>query len=111
MLASLASRRATKAAAVDERLATLEKEAHGASERLRRLYELVEEGVTAMDDVLKDRITALKAERDRAQAALDRAKSGLRPAVDIRPIVVERFGQIMHEKLTNGEVPLRKAYL
>ncbi len=46
MLASLASRRAAKAAAVDERLSALEKEAHEANERLRRLYKLVEEGVT-----------------------------------------------------------------
>jgi site-specific DNA recombinase len=111
MLASLASRRAAKAAAVDGRLGILEKEAHEANERLRRLYRLVEDGVTQMDDVLKDRIIAIKADRDRAQAALDRAKSGLRPAVDIRPIVVERFGQFMREKLTTGEVPFRKAYL
>jgi site-specific DNA recombinase len=111
MLASLASRRAAKAAAVNERLGILEKEAHEANGRLRRLYKLVEDGVTQMDDVLKDRLTAVKADRDRAQAALDRAKSGLRPAVDIRPIVVERFGQMMREKLTGGEVPFRKAYL
>jgi hypothetical protein len=31
--------------------------------------------------------------------------------VDISPIVVERFGQVMREKLTTGEVPFRKAYL
>jgi len=109
MLASLAGRRAVKAAAVGERLAVLEREAHEANERLRRLYKLVEDGVTAMDDVLKDRITALKADRDRAQGALDRARSGVRPAVDISPIVVERFGRTMREKLTTGEVPFRKA--
>ena len=111
MLASLASRRAAKAAAVDERLGILEKEAHEANGRLRRLYKLVEDGATDMDEILKGRITAVKADRDRAQAALDRAKSGLRLAVDIRPIVVERFGQMMREKLTGGEVSFRKAYL
>jgi hypothetical protein len=31
--------------------------------------------------------------------------------VNISPIVVERFGQAMREKLTAGEVPLRKAHL
>jgi site-specific DNA recombinase len=76
MLASLAQRRAAKAAALGERLSILEKEAHGDNERLRRLYKLVEDGATEMDDVLKDRITALKADRGRAQAALDRAMSG-----------------------------------
>jgi hypothetical protein len=111
MLTSLASRRAAKAAALNERLSALEKEAHEANERLRRLYKLVEDGVTAMDDVLKDRITALKASRDRAQAALDRARAGMRPSVDISPVLVERFGETMREKLTTGEVPFRKAYL
>ena len=111
MLAALASRRAANAAAVDERRAVLEREAHEANERLRRLYKLVEDGVAEMDDILKDRIMVLKADRDRVQAALDRARSGVRPTADISPILVERFGQTMREKLTTGEVPFRKAYL
>jgi site-specific DNA recombinase len=93
MLASLAHRRAAKAAAADERLTILTNEAQAANERLRRLYKLVEDGVTEMDDVLKDRLFALKADRERAQAAIERAKSVVRPAVDIRPILVERFGR------------------
>ena len=40
MLTSLARRRATKAAAVHDRLNVLEKEAHETNERLRRLYKL-----------------------------------------------------------------------
>ena len=40
MLVSLASRRASKAAATDGRLVVLEKEAHEADEGLRRLYKL-----------------------------------------------------------------------
>jgi site-specific DNA recombinase len=111
MLTSLAGRRAVKAATVNTRITALEREAHEANERLRRLYKLVEDGVAAMDDLLKDRITALKADRDGAQAALDRAKSGVRPVVDISLIVIERFGTTMREKLTSGEVPFRKAYL
>ena len=35
----------------------------------------------------------------------------MRPAVDISPILVERFGQTMRAKLTTGEVSFRKAYL
>ena len=111
MLTSLASKRAAKAATVDARIAALEREAHEANERLRRLYKLVEDGVAEMDDILKDRITALKVDRDAAQAALERARSGMRPAVDISPIVIERFGRTMREKLTTGEVPFRKAYV
>ena len=111
MLSTLASRRAAKAAAVGERLGTLEKEAQEANERLRRLYRLVEEGISESDDILKGRITTLKTERDRAQAALERARSGIRPTTKIQPIAVERFGQMMREKLTTGAVPFRKAYL
>ncbi len=33
------------------------------------------DGMTEMDDVLKDRLNSLKADRDRAKAALERAKS------------------------------------
>ena len=77
MLASLASRRAAKAAVMDERLAALETEAHEATERLRRLYKLIEGGVEEVDDLVKDRIIALKASRNGAQAALERAKSAI----------------------------------
>ena len=111
LLASLASGRAAKASAVDERIVTLEREAHEANERLRRLYKAMEDGVAEMDDILKDRIIALKADRDRVQAALERARSGMRPTVDVSPLVIERFGTTMREKLTTGEVPFRKAYL
>ena len=85
MLTSLASKRAAKAAAVDARIATLEREADEANERLRRLYKLVENGVADMDDILKDCITALKADRDASRSALDRAKSARgRPWISAR---------------------------
>ena len=96
---------------MSERLALLEKEAHAANESLRRLYKLVEDGLTEMDDVLKQRIIALKSDRDHALAAVERARAGVRPTVEISPIVVERFGRTMRERLTSGEVPFRKAYL
>ncbi len=111
MLSSLASRRAAKAATVDERIAILEKEVYDTDERLRRLYKFVEDGVTEQDEILKDRLIALKADRDRAHAALERARAGTRPAVDISPALIERFGQTMRDKLTSGEIPFRKAYI
>ena len=110
-LSSLASRRAAKAATVNERTAILEKEVHDTDERLRRLYKLVEDGVTEQDEILKDRLVTLKADRDRARAALERARAGTRPAVEISPTLIERFGQIMRERLTTGEIPFRKAYI
>src|SRR5262249_44410371 len=57
------------------------------------------------------RITALKADRDRLQSALERIRSGARPTIDVGPLLVERFGHTMREKLTTGEVPFHKAYL
>jgi hypothetical protein len=89
----------------------LEKEAHDTADRLCRLYKLVEDGMAEMDDVLRDRITALKADRKRVHAALDRAREGGQPTPDLSPILVEQFGRTMREKLTTGAVPFRKAYL
>ena len=111
MLSSLACRRATKAAKVDDRIAILAGEVNDTDERLRRLYKLIEDGVTEQDDILKDRLVALKADRDRAHTAMQRATSGARPAVDISPDAINRFGQLMREKLTSGEIPFRKAYI
>src|SRR5262245_19455020 len=82
-----------------------------AEDRLKRLYQLVEEGVTDLDDVLKDRFDSLKAGRDRAKAALETAQLNIAPAIRIDPALIERFGRSMREKFTAGSVPFRKAYL
>ena len=50
MLAALATRRAEKSAAVDERIKGLEARANEADERLRRLYKMVEDGLADLDD-------------------------------------------------------------
>ena len=75
LLSSLAGRRWEKAAAVDRRLAALAREAEEADERLRRLYKLVEDGCDHVDDILKARIVDLKLAREKAHAALERARS------------------------------------
>jgi hypothetical protein len=64
MLTSLAGTRAAKLATIDARIAALEWEAHEANERLRRLYKLVEDGLAEMDGIFKDRVAALKGDRD-----------------------------------------------
>ena len=90
---------------------TLQREVTDAEERLKRLYRLVEDGVTDLHDVLKARLDGLQAERDRGRAALDAAES--RQAGDIRvdPALIEKFGRMMRENLTTGTTPFRKAYL
>ena len=50
------------------------KNAADADGKLKRLYRLVEDGFTDPDEVLSDRRNALKATRDQAKAALERAK-------------------------------------
>ena len=111
LLRSLAGRRAERAAAVDQRLAALAREAEEADDRLRRLYKLVEDGRDEADDILKARIADLRLTREKALAALDRAKSSTRPVQDLSPILVDRFARTMREKLTTGDIPFRKAYL
>jgi hypothetical protein len=111
ILSSISTRRAQKAESVSSRLMALQQEVADAEEKLARLYRLVEEGLTDLDDVLKVRLAALKADRDRAKAALERAKEQLRPQIQIDPALIERFGRVMRENLSTGSVPFRKAYL
>ena len=67
ILASLTARRAEKAESVNSRIMALQREVTDAEDRLKRLYRLVEEGLTDLDEVLKDRLNNLKADRDRAK--------------------------------------------
>jgi site-specific DNA recombinase len=82
-----------------------------AEDKLKRLYRLVEDGLTDLDEVLKDRLNTLKADRDRANAALERAKEQSDSHIQIDPVLIERFGRTMRENFTTGSVPFRKAYL
>ncbi len=111
ILASLASRRAEKAESLNGRLIALQQEVTDADEKLKRLYRLVEDGLTDLDEVLKDRLNTLKADRDRAKAALERAKEHLAPRIRIDPALIEHFGRTMRENFSTGSVPFRKAYL
>jgi site-specific DNA recombinase len=111
LLMTLAERREAKAAVADQRIAALEKEAADADDRLRRLYRLIEDGFAVMDEPLKERITALQEARDRAKAALERARSGARSIFRISPHLIERFAETMRDNLRNGDVSFRKTYV
>ena len=71
----------------------------------------MEDGRDEVDDILKARITGLKLTREKAHAALERARSATQAVADLSPIIIERFTRTMREKLTAGEIPFRKAYL
>src|SRR6516164_3360776 len=111
ILTSLASRRAKKAESVDGRLMALQKEIADAEEKLARLYRLVEEGLTGLDEVLRDRLASLKAQRDHAKAAMEWVKERAAPQIKIEPELIVRFGRMMQENFSTGAVPFKKAYL
>jgi site-specific DNA recombinase len=70
----------------------------------------VAEGITDLDELLKEQIAKFKADRDRAASALDRIESH-RPATRLDADKIARFGSLMRENITSGEIPFRKAYL
>lgn len=70
---------------------------------------MVEEGVTDLDDILKDRLASLKLDRDRAKTALNRIGAKAAPPTAFDPATIELFGRAMRENITAGETPLRKA--
>lgn len=110
-LASLWALRAERAAEVDVRGTALRSELAAAEEKLRRLYRLVEDGEDEPDDLLKERLLALRAKRDLAKAALARMREAGPSPSEIGPELIERFGRLMREKVSSGEVPFRKAWL
>jgi hypothetical protein len=111
ILALVSARRAEKAIEIDRRVSTLQTEVTEADEKLKRLYKMVEEGITDLDDVLKQRITSLKLDRDRAKTALERIKSQTAGATVSNSEAIERFGRAMRENIISGDVPFRKAYI
>ncbi|WP_157817337.1 hypothetical protein [Bradyrhizobium sp. SK17] len=92
-------------------MTALQRGATDADDKLKRLYRLIEDGITKMHDVLKDRLNSLKADRDRAKAALERAKSHSSQAIRIDPALLEQFGRSVRENFTSGSIPFRQAYL
>jgi site-specific DNA recombinase len=72
---------------------------------------MVEEGLTEMDHLLKERITNHKADRESAAAALARAINTHQPPVTIPSDRIPAFGTLMRERLTTGGISFRKAYV
>ncbi len=111
LLSTLATRRAERAASVDARLAALEREATNAEEKLKRLYKLIEDGVAEMDDLLKERITALKADRDLSKEALARARGNVKAKAEVTEETVAKFSDLMRQRIQEGDTSARKAWL
>ena len=111
LLSTLATRRAERAATVDARLTALEREVANAEEKLKRLYKLIEDGVAEMDDLLKERITALRGDRDRSKEALARARGNVKAKAEVTEEAVAKFSELMRQRIQEGDMPARKAWL
>ena len=96
-----------------ERLAQARRRQTEAEGGLARLLELVEKGLLPLDDpTLKDRLGAARVARDDAAEQVRLCAANLTgQAAAITPEKVERFGQLMRERLHTGEIGFRKAYL
>jgi site-specific DNA recombinase len=93
ILTSLSARRAAKAESLNGRLLALQQQVANAEDKLARLYRLVEDVLTDLDDVLKNRLAALKADRDRAKATLERAKEHSASQIQIDPALIDDAGR------------------
>ena len=81
ILSSLLERRQERSVRRREHLADLRRRITETDQRLNRLYDAIESGVAAMDDVgLKDRIANLRAVRDQATADAERIQATLESA-------------------------------
>lgn len=112
ILLALKARRDERQASADRRIVDLARQAAEAEDRLGRLYAAIEAGtIDGTDPSLKERVSVLKASRDRAVEALDYAKKSSGGLIEIDPVAIDRFTRLMRDQLTTGEVAARKAYL
>ena len=112
LLTGLIERQTSRSADYTDRITNLRKNLSDTDARLKRLYDAIENGIAdPTDDTLKDRIAAIKTERDIAQVALDRAMIELRPEARITQDKIAAFTTIMRDNIQNGAIPFRRAYL
>ncbi len=89
----------------------LQREVTDCDERLRRLYRSIEDGIVELDDMLRERTATLKSERERAKAALDRARAQCGTVTTIDSAKIDAFARLMNEKLDTGDTNARKTYI
>ena len=111
LLRSLVERQAARSESVDRRLLTLQREVSDAEDRLKRLYRSIEDGIVELDDILRERTATLKSERERAKAALDRARAQCGTPATIDVSKIDAFARLMNERLENADTNARKSYI
>jgi site-specific DNA recombinase len=111
LLKSLMERQTAKSESADRRLLDLQREVSDADDRLKRLYRSIEDGIVELDDILRERTATLKSERERAKAALDRARAQCGTAAIIDGRKIDAFARLMNEKLESADTNARKDYI
>ena len=111
ILGVLIERRASQQEAVADRRRTLEAELSEVRDKLNRLYRAIEDGVVELDADLTERITALKNRRSILETSLARLITQSSSPQLLTPERIDAFGQLMRQKLNDGDVQARKAYL
>jgi DNA invertase Pin-like site-specific DNA recombinase len=111
ILKSLIERQAAKSESADDRLLALQKELSDCEDRMKRLYRSIEDGIVELDDILRERTAALKAQRDRAKAALDHARNQCGMAAAVNAEKIDAFARLMNAKLDAADTNARKGYI
>lgn len=94
------------------RLSALRAKVTDAKARLDRLYAAIESGAADLaDETLKDRMSAVRTERDLAQIALDRAVAENSPLSRITDEKIAAFVAVMRANVLTGDTPFRRAYI
>ncbi len=112
LLAGLMERQTARDADHGQRLTALRGKLADAEDRLKRLYQAIENGIAdPADPTLKDRIAAIRTERDIAQVAFDRAVAEMQPQARVTAEKVAAFVDVMRANVLDGAVPFRRAWL
>ena len=112
LLAGLMERQAAKNEDHTARLTALRAKISDSESRLGRLYAAIESGVADLNDqTLKDRVAAIKTERDLAQIAYDRAVAETNPRARITDEKIAKFVETMRSNVLTGDTPFRRAYI
>ena len=111
ILSHLIQRKNAQDQSVSNRRSALEKELTEKGEKLKRLYRAIEDGVVELDSDIAERIKTLKNERDLIHTTLERLSGTNGASSALTPERIETFTRLISEKLENGDVQARKAYL
>lgn len=76
---------------------------------MKRFYRSIEDGIVERDDILRERTASLKAQRDRAKAALDHARAQCGMAAAVNAEKIDAFARLMNAKLDASDTSTRKA--